>query len=330
MVVKPKATTVNLFADVFADMGYEIMSFTIGGRVYTRFTAPNGGVWMTRNARISYPLISATCKEIADSKNLSYDLCANHDIRVPQTVALYDLSDHQEEVSQLMQTGAVVVKPNGSHLSQGLRLNVDTPAKLQAAFVAAKQFCDVVLVQEQVTGEEVRFAVVDGEVKAAILRQTPRVIGDGQHTIAELLALENAQRRSYDMQFAIYPELDDELIDFSTVDLQTVPAAKQTIELSRATLIRQGASMYNVIDDIDDSYKQIALRAAQALGARFIVVDIMIEDIAQPCSDTNYAFIEFNGAPAVGLFYSCRGGQQYDIITDLAPRMDQAIQGAAA
>jgi cyanophycin synthetase len=169
--------------------------------------------------------------------------------------------------------------------------------------------------------------VVDGKVKAAILRQTPQLVGDGTSTIAELLENENAARRQLRMQYVSYQPLDSELITQAGKQSTEILPKGEVLTLGLGTMIRTGASVYNVLSEVHPSYIRTAENLAENLGSRFIVVDIMIHDYTKPQSDTNYAFIEFNTAPVFKLFYSCRDGNHYDILSDIVPMLDDAISG---
>ncbi len=327
MALTTNNPTVDLFKRAFEELGYTFECFTLNGKAYTRFISPNGGTWLTRDARISYPFLNSTCQHISSSKTLSYELCAKNEIRIPKSISFNNINEHRNELGGLLALGPVVVKPNDSSLSWGVTLNIRSREALEAAYDEAKKFSEIVIAQEQVYGQEVRFAVVDGVLKAALLRETPRVIGDGVSTLRALIDAENNVRQALDLRFANYPMLDEKIIDFERFDFTGVPAKDEIVELNQSAMIRGGASMYNVIDTIHESYKRVAERAARALGAQFIVVDMMIEDLAAPATEQNYAFIEFNGAPVISLFYSCRGGQQYDAISELVPRIHKLLQG---
>jgi D-alanine-D-alanine ligase-like ATP-grasp enzyme len=328
MTVTGKNVGVDMYKRSLSKLGYSFESFELDGKAYSRFIAPTGAVWLTRDEKLSYPMVGAESRAISADKQLSYELCAQEGIRIPATIACSDINQNRNQIAILLATGPVIVKPNSASLSWGLTLNVRTTQAFEEAFAEAQKFSETVLVQEQVTGEEVRFMVVGGEVRAALLRQTPRVVGDGKHTLAELIAIENEERANLDTM-ATYPLLDDKIIDFSNFDLESIPSVGEMIEFNRSTMIRGGASMFNIVDTIDEGYKAVAEKAARALAAQFVVVDVMIEDISKPCNGKNYAFIEFNSSPVSVLCYSCRAGRQYDVVSDLTPMIDKAIRGTS-
>jgi cyanophycin synthetase len=330
MSVTSQNATIALFKRAFQARGYAIAEFKLANSRYTRFTAPNGAQWLTRDARISYPMITATSSVIASKKHLAYELCSIEGINTPQTIKSNDLAHDRPVIEALMQEHVLVVKPNDASLSWGLTLNVRRPDQLLEAYQKARVYSDEVLLQQQVTGQEVRFIVADGIVRAALLRQTPQLVGDGSATIAELLEQENLDRGAIYDSMVSYPQLDDRIINFSNLDMTAIPERGEVIELSRAGMIKYGASIYNIINTLDSGYIAVAERAAVALASPFVAVDIMIEDLSQPATDKNYAFIEFNSAPVLALCYSVRDGNNYDAVADLVPLIERTLEKAAS
>ena len=58
----------------------------------------------------------------------------------------------------------------------------------------ARRYCPDVLLEEQCEGEDLRVVVIDHEVVAAAVRRPASVIGDGVHTIAELIERQSRRR----------------------------------------------------------------------------------------------------------------------------------------
>jgi cyanophycin synthetase len=220
----------------------------------------------------------------------------------------------------------LVVKPCDASLSHGLTTDIQTKEELVQAVQEARRFDKVVLVQQQVSGEEVRFPVLDGKCRAAIIRQTPRIVGDGQHTTKELLKIENTERENLRLDYAVYPQLAEPIVDISQLDLQQIPAEGEIIELGKSAMIRRGASAYNITSKVHPSYVELAEKLAAPFGDGFMVVDMFIQDYTQPLTAGNHAFLEYNMSPNLPLFYCCRDGQQYDILKDLVPMIDRALQ----
>ena len=73
---------------------------------------------------------------------------------------------------------------------------VDLTSK-KKVLAAVKQACavsDQVLVEEYVTGRDLRIIVIGGEVVAAAIRKPAAIVGDGVYTIIELIDKQSRRR----------------------------------------------------------------------------------------------------------------------------------------
>ena len=50
------------------------------------------------------------------------------------------------------------------------------------------------LIEQRVTGDDLRLVVIDGRVVAAALRLPPEIIGTGEHTVRDLIVAESRRR----------------------------------------------------------------------------------------------------------------------------------------
>lgn len=328
MALITQNSTVELLQKALSQKGYSFEKFELKDMSYTRFIAPSGHAWLTQDAHVGYPFTSRAVAKISSEKDLAYAFCATHGVRVPRTVQLRK-GFTDAELAELLVHKPLVVKPHNSSLSWGVSLNIRAKETLETAVAAALEFSPMVLVQEQIEGEELRFTVVNGKVKAVLLREMPCLTGDGMASIGQLLERENEARAELTMPYLTYPQLSSELIAETDRTSDDVLAEGEVLSLGRGTMIRTGASVYNVLPDVHSSYIHTAEKLAAKLGARFVVVDMMLLDHAAPQTDDNYAFIEFNTAPVLKLFYSCRDGRHYDIISDLVPMIDATLTGVS-
>jgi cyanophycin synthetase len=322
------AATYRLLEREFAARGYSTRVFYLGDSEVLEVVSPKGRRWVTPIAHMSYPMQTAFTKEISIHKDVAYDLMQKAELPIPFThvVRAHDEFGTEEATALIREQPCVIVKPADSSLSRGLTLGITDPSVLTEAIAFARQSArnGDVLVQQQVAGEEIRFVYLDGKIVAALLRETAKLTGDGEHSVKQLLEKENNQRANIENTLVAYPQLNDEMIQ-QGIDLECVPANGETIELSHSTMIRGGASIYNVIATIDPSYCDLARRAAEAVGTGFIVIDMMIKNYKQPFDGTNAFFNEFNTAPVLKLCYSCRDGNQLDIVPLLVDAIDKRI-----
>ncbi len=335
-VIMPEDAVPNLLAEEYSaislitaelkKIGYTHEYFWVGDESYSRFQHTNSRTWVTRNASISYPMTNPAISHLCKHKNLTYEYVSNNGITVPVTLqrggdkdsGATDMNDLLDRFKKL------VIKPVDSLSSKGLTIGVTDSVSLNIAIDYALEYSDTALVQQQIEGDEVRFVLFDGIITAALIRQTPQVVGDGTSSIRELIEQENVSRRLIVDTMVTYPDIDVDQL--TGINLSLIPEDGEVIELSRATSIRNGASIYNVIDKVHESYIKLVELLIADLGARFIVVDVMFKDYTMPADDQNYALIEFNELPSLRLCYSSRDGSHYDILSYLIPMIDSTLK----
>lgn len=322
-------TTIALLRKGLEERGYRVERFKLGDRGFTRFRAPSGLSWLTADRAVHYPFLNYTARVVAKSKSMSYELAQQEGVTIPKTFEVSGDYVPENELEDMLRLAPLVVKPNAASLARGLTIDITNREQLQEAIQRAREYSETVLCQQQIEGEEVRIAVIDGTAKATILRKEPVVMGDGKKTIGELIDDENASRRALHLEYNAYPLLKDGMVPLKNVDMDRVLDNGETYVLRRTAMIRYGASVYNISNTIHESYLRTAEKLANALGNGLVAVDMFVSDYRSPQSDTNYAFLEYNLSPILDLFYSCRDGNQYPILDDVIPLIDKNLRARA-
>lgn len=298
----PETDFKGLFTRGLIERGFTVRAGTIAGERRIRITSPSGRNWLS-GAMIAFPMNSREVCLVAGNKNISYEFARMLDIPYPQTLYLtQDESTNNEETALLLEKyGKLVVKPLDGYKSHGITLNIKTPESLRAALETAWVESPTAIVQQQVEGEEYRFSVLDGKVISVLRRERPQVIGDGESMVKELIVEENLRRQQ--LQTAVpYPEWTRDLVG-DALDSQKVLANGEVKILTNATMVANGASIYDVTDETHQDYIMMAERFAQAIGAGFVAVDMFIDDHK---SYGTYWFNECNAAPALKLYKAVR------------------------
>jgi cyanophycin synthetase len=315
---KSKMISIDMLKAEFMRRGYACDEQWWEGKCYVRVTGPesDGWQWITRRGLVYYPFVDFAAVQLSKLKDVAYEAAASLGLTVPATIRA-DQATHEQRTAFIEQYAPVVVKPLDGSGSRGITLDVRAVADAERAIAFASNGGGV-LMQRQYSGQEVRLTVFRGTVVSAILRQTPQLKGDGHSTVATLLARENEERAGLASEWLTYPQLTEAIIDGELLQSQEVLSEGETRELSRATMVSRGASLYNVTDEIHDSYKHAALRYAQGISPDFVVVDLMIDDYTQPLTPDNYVFLESNCSPSLKLYYGVRDGRIFDIVPLIA------------
>ena len=127
--------------------------------------------------------------ETAGNKRLTKIMLEDAGIPVPKGTVVRKLESAIEDAQWLGYP--VVIKPHDGHHGKGVTTNLANEEELVNAFQRAKAISNKVIVEQNLRGNDYRMLVVDGKFVAAAKRAPAAVIGDGQHTIAELIDIEN-------------------------------------------------------------------------------------------------------------------------------------------
>ena len=179
-----------------------------------------------------------------------------------------------------------------------------TKSDYENAVAYAFQYDNFVIIEEYIEGKEYRFLVIGDETVAILHRVPANVTGDGVHTIEQLVESKNQdplRGKGYvtPLEKIHLGEVEKDFLRTQDLDLQSVPQKDEVIYLRENSNISTGGDSVDFTDDIPEGYKSIAVRAAHVVGAKICGVDMIIRNITEEPTDSNYAIIELNFNPAL-------------------------------
>lgn len=242
---------------------------------------------------------------IMENKKVTKLLLAEAGIRVPEGGDYASLEAARADFPRWRSRGTVV-KPNTTNFGIGVSM---LPAPVsEAAYLKAVESAlaadDTILVEELIPGREFRFLVIGDAVRAILHRVPARVLGDGRHSIAELIAEKNEDPlrgkgyRSPLEKLRTGPE-EAAHLRLAGLDFASVPEAGREVELRPNSNISTGGDSLDFTDLIHPGYSELAVAAAAAVGARICGVDMLIEDVEREPAAASYGVIELNFNPAL-------------------------------
>jgi cyanophycin synthetase len=260
---------------------------------------------------------SAIGMEIASDKDLTKSLLDRASIPVPAGRLVYTADEAVEALEEL---GApVVVKPLDGRQGKGVSLHLTAPEEVMYAFEVASEFSRAVLVEEQFEGRNYRVLVVGGRVVAASERVPCHVVGDGVHTVAELIELENQSPLRGDGHERPLTKIntgDPILLAFMRkegIDMAAVPAAGERVMLCAGINLSTGGTARDVTDEIHPTVARLCARAAAQLDMDVCGVDLVVKDVALPMRENvRGGVIELNAAPGLRMHQFPSGGEPRD------------------
>nr|WP_295970744.1 bifunctional glutamate--cysteine ligase GshA/glutathione synthetase GshB [uncultured Bacillus sp.] len=242
---------------------------------------------------------------IMENKLVTKYVLQQQGIRVPKGRSYRDamtaLADYET-----YQNIPIVIKPKSTNFGIGITIFTDvfTKEDYDQAVKMAFEHDKTILLEEFVSGKEYRFLVIGDEVVGILHRVPANVTGNGIHTIAQLAEDKNKdplRGKGYKtpLEKISLGNAEKLFLKNQGKTIYDVPEIGELVYLRENSNISTGGDSIDYTDVIPESYKQIAVRAAKAAGAVFCGVDMMIENIEDDASETNYGIIEINFNPAI-------------------------------
>lgn len=237
---------------------------------------------------------------LAGNKRWAADVMRQAGIPVPRHELVVSA---QEAVDLAGKLGyPVVVKPADKARGQGVFPGLMNADEVCAAYESASALTANVLVEKHVEGRDYRLYVFNGELIWAVERVPAGVVGDGVHTIEELIEIENENPDRGDHVWTALKRLetDAETIRvLSSLDMgvASVPKPGEFVPLRRKANISAGGTPVAVFDKIHPDNRLLAIRAAEALRLDLAGVDLLMPDISRSWRETGAAVCEINGQP---------------------------------
>ncbi|RRD66813.1 cyanophycin synthetase [Comamonadaceae bacterium OH2310_COT-174] len=270
--------------------------------------------WGSRQRRIQAAEVDATstvAESIAQDKELTKKLLLAAGVPVPLGRPVASL-DEAWQVAQ--EVGLpVVAKPQDGNQGKGVTVNIQTFAELEAAYRAAEKY-GVVMVEKYLPGQDYRLLVVGNRLAAAARREPPQVIGDGQHSVRELVDTVNLDPRRSDGHATSLTRIRLDDIALGQLQLQgltpeSVPEPGRKVVLRHNANLSTGGSATDVTDSVHPAVAASAVAAAQMVGLDICGVDVVCESVERPLEEQAGGVVEVNAAPGLRMHLAPSFGQ---------------------
>ncbi|NOE27209.1 cyanophycin synthetase [Ruegeria sp. HKCCD6157] len=256
--------------------------------------------------------------EISCDKEDTHNLLNDLGLPVPQQRMVYSA---REAVRAAARIGhPVVVKPLNANHGRGVSINLNSDEEVEAGFAEAKEHSRsrAILVESFVTGFDHRMLVVNNKLVAVAKRVPGHVVGDGTHTIAELVDIVNEDpRRGIGHEKVLTMlEIDTQarrLMDAAGVTEETVLPDGEIFYLRSTANLSTGGTAIDLTDVVHPENRDMAERAIMAVGLDVGGVDFLIDDITKSYKDIGGAIVEVNAAPGFRMHVAPSEGQPRDV-----------------
>lgn len=239
-------------------------------------------------------MTSAVAMSRCDDKALTRRLLDREGLKVPEQIRL---GRPAEASAFLERHGRVVVKPARGEQGRAVAVDLTTEEEVTHAIQAVQALGEEVLVEDFVTGDDLRIIVIDGAVAAAAVRRPATVRGDGRHTVCELIEKQSRRRSAATGGESTIP-LDAETeraVRAAGFTLDTVLEKDVSLAVRKTANLHTGGTIHDVTDDLNPALAEAAIRAAAVLDIPVVGFDFLVPDV----SGEDYVIIEANERPGL-------------------------------
>lgn len=273
---------------------YYGIEITLGKKYYFR----DGG---------TTPFNNSASQSLANDKLAVNYVLSKAGLPVPHTVGIdkefHYQSDGQWQLPPI--TYPVVAKPSMIHgLGKDVLCNIQDETTLLAYLEEHKNTYDEFSIEKFEAGlTSYRVLVFFNKVIAVARRDVAYVIGDGCHTIKELIELRNAERLKVKSKFlAGAIQMDQECairLKELNLSLDYIAEPNEKVTVCYTCNGSRGGTFVPMGKAIHKANKALILRATQILNLNVVGFDLLCEDIMLPIESSRGFFIEANGNPVI-------------------------------
>jgi len=245
---------------------------------------------------------SAIAESIAQDKELTKKLLHAAGVAVPFGRPVEDEDDAWVAAQEVGLP--VVVKPQDGNQGKGISVNLTTEEQVRQAYRVAIEFRDDIMVEKFLPGHDWRLLVIGNKLIAAARRDPPLVIGDGKHTVRQLVDIVNSDPRRSDGHATSLTKIRFDEIALARLAEQgysadTVPGRGVRVVLRNNANLSTGGTATDVTDDVHPELAAAAVAAALTVGLDIAGIDVVCDTMLKPLEEQSGGIVEVNAAPGL-------------------------------
>ena len=241
---------------------------------------------------------SAIAETISRDKDLTKSLLEACGVPVPQGRHVDNPEDAWDAAQDI--GVPVVVKPSDGNHQRGVFINLSTKEEIDAAYQEAVLEGSSVLVEQYIPGVEHRLLIVGGKLVAAAKGKNAQIVGDGLHSIADLIQsqINRDPLRGHEDDLPLnYIRLGEAIkleIARQGFTLESIPEAGRNVVVQRI-----GNVAYDCTEEVHPEVAAVAQTAARIVGLDIAGIDLVAQDISKPLKEQGGAIVEVNAGPGL-------------------------------
>lgn len=210
----------------------------------------------------------------------------------------------------------VITKPNLGSRSRHTMIHINTEEGLIVGFKKAKKLSPLVVIEEELRGYLFRGTLIGGKLVGVVKRDQPEVLGDGMHTLRELLEEENKRpERNGPIFHKIIIDKESEIeLKRENITMDDIPKKGRIVTFSQKTSRSCGGTTTEVTAIVHPDNIEMLEHVGLFLKDPLVGVDFIIEDITKSWKEEQHCgIIECNSLPFIDLHHYVMFGKPNNV-----------------
>lgn len=206
----------------------------------------------------------------------------------------------------------VIIKPANGSRGRHTTTFIYNEEQLREAYEIVKQIAYAFIVEEHLVGSVYRGTIVNGELVGVLRGDPPRIVGDGKHSIGELIDIKNASKHSL-VKDVLKDEKMKQFLARNNYNFDSILDEGKTIDLTEKIGVGYGGYKAEEIHITHPKIKEYLVKAGKMVNYPIMGFDFIIEDITKSPDEQKWGIIECNSLPFIDLHFEPLEGPSINV-----------------
>jgi len=215
----------------------------------------------------------------------------------------------------------LVVKPRSGSISSHLTTDIRDIESLRIAISKAISYSPTFIIEKFLPGtHSYRATVIDFDNVFCVQQIPANVVGNGTHTIRELIKIKNSdqkrgnpQQKNTTLSKLVINEMTENLLETKGYNFSTIPTKGEIIYLQKDPFLKLGGDLVEVTSRVHPDNFQLFRNIAKFFDVRLVGIDFLTKDISQSWKTQPSAILELNSLPCIEMHHFPSLGQSQNV-----------------